>query len=170
MADPRDTEVIQPYQGNVYAGHLSTPISDSGVVRTFVNNLPAYRKGISSLQRGLEVGAAHGYFLVGPWVLLGPLRDSGESANLGGLLAGIGLVLISTIALTAYGLVAFPKDGSEAAYIKDDQRTPADMKTGSGWSQYTVGFFIGAMGGAFVAYFLLDNFSGVDAAFRGLIN
>ena len=76
MAETKNMQYIQPYNDDVYVGHLSTPISDSNFTRTFINNLPAYREGISPILRGLEIGMAHGYFLVGPWTLLGPLRDS----------------------------------------------------------------------------------------------
>ncbi|PSP16709.1 MAG: photosystem I reaction center protein subunit XI [Cyanobacteria bacterium QS_8_64_29] len=170
MADPRDTELIQPYGGDIFTGHLATPVSASNLTRTFVSNLPAYRRGISPILRGLEIGMAHGYFVIGPWVLLGPLRNSPENANLGGLMAGIGLILIATAALSAYGLVSFPADNSAADYVKNDERTPEALKTIQGWSQLTAGFFMGATGGAFVAYFLLENFDSLDAMLRGAVN
>lgn len=174
MADPRDQEFIGPYQGDVYAGHLSTPISDSGLVKAFINNLPIYRQGLAPFRRGLEVGAAHGYFLVGPWVLLGPLRDSEAASNLGALLSGIGLVLILTITLSIYGSVIFPREeegeDSRADYLKNDSRTPEDLKNSRGWSDYTAGFFIGGTGGAIVAYLLIENFAAIDSMFRGMVN
>jgi photosystem I subunit 11 len=80
MSDPRNAELIQPYNGDPFTGHLSTPISDSAFTRAFISNLPAYRKGLAPLVRGLEIGLAHGYFLIGPWVKLGPLRDSDAAA------------------------------------------------------------------------------------------
>lgn len=100
---------------------------------------------------------AHGYFLIGPWVKLGPLRDS-DVANLGGLISGIALILIATACLAAYGLVSFQKGGSSSD----------PLKTTEGWSQFTAGFFVGAMGAAFVAFFLLENFSVVDGIMTGL--
>jgi photosystem I subunit XI len=155
MAD----ELIKPYNGDPFVGHLSTPISDSAFTRNFIGNLPAYRKGVSPLLRGLEVGLAHGYFLIGPWVKLGPLRDS-DVAALGGLISGAALIAIATICLSAYGLVTFQDE------------TPSDdpLKTSEGWGQFTGGFFVGAMSSAFVAYFLLANFSIVDGIFRGGFN
>ncbi|XFA72464.1 photosystem I reaction center protein subunit XI [Thermosynechococcaceae cyanobacterium Okahandja] len=155
MAD----ELVKPYNGDPFVGHLSTPISDSGLVKAFISNLPAYRQGLSPILRGLEVGMAHGYFLIGPWVKLGPLRDS-DVANLGGLISGIALILVATACLAAYGLVSFQKanSGGDA------------LKTGEGWSQFTAGFFVGAMGGAFVAFFLLENFAVVDGIMTGLFN
>lgn len=161
MADARDMEMIQPYQGDPFVGHLSTPISDSAFTRAFIGNLPAYRKGLSPILRGLEIGMAHGYFLVGPWIKLGPLRDYPEAANLGGLISALALILIATVCLSAYGLVSFQNDAPNAT---------DSLKSSEGWSQFTAGFFVGAMGGAFFAYFLLENFTGVDAIFRGLVN
>ncbi|MCG5061689.1 MAG: photosystem I reaction center protein subunit XI [Limnoraphis sp. WC205] len=157
--DARDSGFVQPYKGDPFVGHLSTPISDSDFTRAFIGNLPAYRKGLSPLLRGLEVGMAHGYFISGPWVKFGPLRDS-ASANLGGLISGMALILIATACLSAYGLVSFQKKSEGADFLQTDE----------GWSQFAGGFFIGAMGGAFVAFFLLENFSVVDDIFRGIVN
>ncbi len=154
-------ELIKPYNGDPFVGNLSTPISDSDFTRAFIGNLPAYRKGLSPLLRGLEVGMAHGYFLVGPWIKLGPLRDHASAANLGGLISAIGLILIATICLSVYGLVTFQKGDSDAG---------DSLQTSEGWSQFAGGFFVGAMGGAFVAFFLLENLNLVDSMFRGLVN
>ncbi|MGB7441882.1 MAG: photosystem I reaction center protein subunit XI [Coleofasciculaceae cyanobacterium] len=167
MADPRNKELIQAYNGDPFVGHLSTPISDSGVVNAYLNNLPIYRRGISPLLRGLEIGMAHGYFLIGPWTLLGPLREYPDAASLGGLISGLALILIATACLAAYGIAHF-QEGSAPA--KQNARTPDAMLTEDGWSQFTGGFFVGAMGGAFVAYFLLENFDIVDQIFRGVVN
>jgi len=159
MANSRDIEMIQPYEGDPFVGHLSTPISDSAFTRTFIGNLPAYRKGLSPLLRGLEIGMAHGYFVGGPWVIFGPLRDS-EYAHLGGLINGITLILIATVCLSSYGLVTFQGKSSEGD----------SLQTGEGWSQFAGGFFVGGMGGAFVAYFLMENYTVVDGIMRGLFN
>ncbi len=160
MPEATDTGFVQPYNGDPFVGHLSTPISDSDFTRTFIGNLPIYRQGLSPILRGLEIGMAHGYFIVGPWTKLGPLRD-GATANLGGLISAIALILIATICLSAYGIVSFQGDSPEGA---------DPLKTSEGWSQLTGGFFIGGMGGAFVAYFLIENFELVDSMFRGFVN
>lgn len=167
MADPRDTEMVKPYNGDPFVGHLATPISASDFTKTFIGNLPAYRKGVSPLIRGLEVGLAHGYFLVGPWIKLGPLRDYAEAANLGGLISALSLVLIATACMSVYGLVSF---GQDSGYPSKNPQAPSDLKTAEGWSQFTGGFFLGGMAGAFAAYFLLENFAGIDAIFRGVVN
>ncbi|MBE9039328.1 photosystem I reaction center protein subunit XI [Oscillatoriales cyanobacterium LEGE 11467] len=160
MSDPRNTEMVQPYNGDPLVGHLSTPISDSAFTRAFIGNLPAYRKGLSPILRGLEIGMAHGYFIIGPWTVLGPLRDS-EVAALGGLISGLALLLLATVCLSVYGIVSFQGDAAQG----DDP-----LKTADGWSQLTAGFFVGGMGGAFVAFFLLQNFEVVDSIFRGSVN
>ena len=159
MADATDRGLIQPYNGDPFVGHLSTPISDSALTRAWINNLPAYRKGLSPILRGLEVGMAHGYFIIGPWAKLGPLRDD-PNAYLGALISTIALILVATICLSAYGLASFQGNKNDSD----------PMKTAEGWSQFGGGFFVGAMGAAFVAFFLLENFDVVDSIFRGLIN
>lgn len=154
------TQVVHPYKNDPFTGHLSTPISDSDFTRAFIGNLPAYRKGLSPLIRGLEIGMAHGYFLVGPWTLLGPLRDS-EHAYLGALISALALILVATVALSSYGSVTFQ---NESGGGKDS------LQTADGWSQFASGFFVGASGGACVAYFLLENLNVIDGIFRGGFN
>jgi photosystem I subunit 11 len=160
MAQSANLDLIKPY-GDPQVGHLATPISASGFTEAFIGNLPAYRKGLSPILRGLEVGMAHGYFLIGPWTLLGPLRDS-EYANLGGLISGIAMVLIATACLAAYGIVSFQGDSSAS--------NGNALQSSEGWSQFAAGFFVGGMGGAFVAYFLMENLGVVDGIMRGVFN
>ncbi len=139
--------LVTAYKNDPFVGHLSTPVSDSAFTRALIGNLPAYRKGLSPLLRGLEVGMAHGYFLVGPWTLLGPLRHTNMAA-MAGLVGAIGLVMIATICLSAYGMVTFHNDESGKSH---------DLQSAQGWSKFSGGFFIGATGGAFFAYLILTN-------------
>ena len=162
-----DHDFVTAYNGDPFVGNLATPISASGFTKAFIGNLPAYRPGLSAIVRGLEVGLAHGYFLVGPEIIFGPLRDYPEAANLGGLITALVIVLLGTLGMSAYGLVSFKPDTSHPSA---NPNTPEALKTADGWSQFTAGFFLGGMGGAFVAYFLLENFKGIDAIFRGLVN
>jgi photosystem I subunit XI len=152
-------ELIKPYNGDPFVGNLSTPISDSAFTKAFIGNLPAYRKGLSPILRGLEIGMAHGYFLSNPWFKFGPLRDS-DVAALGALISGIALIMLATACLSAYGIVSFQKGES----------TTDSLQTSEGWSQFSAGFFVGATGGAFVSYFLLENFPVVDGIMKGLFN
>jgi photosystem I subunit XI len=132
-------------------GNLLTPINNSGFSKFFIGNLPAYRQGLEPQTRGLEVGMAHGFFLYGPFTVLGPLRDSTTIApELAGLLATVGLVVILTITLSMYAFSQPRKD---------------DWLGGEkGWSQFASGFLIGGSGGAATAYFLTTNLSLLMAA------
>lgn len=159
MPESGYTQVVGPYNGDPFVGNLATPISASGFTKAFIGNLPAYRPGLSPLLRGLEIGLAHGYFLVGPWTILGPLRDS-EVASLGGLISALAVVILGTAALASYGIVSFQGKSGGADTLQSSE----------GWSQFAAGFFVGGTGGAFVAYFLLANFSVVDGIFRGGFN
>ena len=87
------------HAGDPQVGNLATPLNSSDFSKAFIRNLPAYRSGLSGFRRGLEVGMAHGYFIYGPFLLLGPLRNS-EVADIAGLLASVGLISILTVALS----------------------------------------------------------------------
>lgn len=130
-------------------GNLATTINASGFTKTLINNLPAYRRGLSANRRGLEVGMAHGYFLYGPFALLGPLRNT-ELASIAGLLAAVGLITVLTIGLSLHGAVRTEK----ATATLTTPQPPVDFATTEGWSEFASGFLIGGCGGAFFAYFL----------------
>lgn len=151
--DPRNREVV--HQGaNVEDGNLATPVNASPLVRTFINNLPAYRQGLSSLRRGLEVGVAHGYWLIGPFAKLGPLRAT-DIANLAGLLSTIGLIGVSTLAISLYAWSNPPAP----TRIITAPNPAAAFNTLEGWNEYATGFLFGGIGGAALAYFLLSGIS-----------
>lgn len=150
-SDPRNRTVVHP--GNdPYDGNLATPINSSGFTRAFINNLPAYRQGITVFRRGLEVGLAHGFWIIGPFVKLSPLRNT-EVANLAGLLSAIGLIIISTLAISLYGNSNPPNPTPTIT----TPNPPAELNTSEGWNDYGSGFLIGGIGGALFAYFLLAN-------------
>lgn len=138
------SEFIKPYNNDPFVGNLATPITSSAFTRTWLLNLPIYRKGLSPLLRGLEIGMAHGYFLLGPFYILGPLRNS-EVALLSGLLSTFGLIIILAAALTMYGIVSFDDEGTDP------------LQTSQGWSSFTAGFLIGGAGGAGFVYLLILN-------------
>lgn len=163
MPETAYKQVVQPYNGDPFVGHLSTPISDSGFTKAFIGSLPAYRKGLSPIGRGLEIGLAHGYFLVGPEVIFGTNRDFPGEPYLAALLTAIVIVLLGTIGMNAHGLTT---QKSAADNPSETDR----LKTSEGWNEFASGFFIGGMSSAFLAYFLLEKFQGVDAIFRGLVN
>jgi len=139
------SEFVKPYNNDPFVGNLSTPVTTSTATKLYLGNLPIYRKGLSPLMRGLEIGMAHGYFLIGPFYILGPMRNT-ENALLIGFIAALGLIFILTIGLTTYGLASF-QDTQESGLLESSK----------GWRQFTSGFFIGAFGGDIVAYLLLSN-------------
>jgi photosystem I subunit 11 len=115
-------------------------------------HLPAYRRGISAQRRGLEVGLAHGYWFVGPFAYGNPLRNT-DTGNLVGLLSAIGLVVISTLAISLYAASNPPKPIATIT----TPNPPAAFNDQEGWNKYASGFLIGGLGGAVVAYFLIEN-------------
>lgn len=140
---------IRPYNDDPFVGHLATPITSSSVTKTILQNLPAYRFGLTPLLRGLEIGLAHGYFLIGPFVKLGPLRNS-EIALLSGFLSTIGLIVILTIGLTIYGVVAFNQEKTQL--VKGNE-----LQTKKAWDQFKGGFFVGACGSAGFGFICLSS-------------
>jgi len=141
---------IKPYNDDPFVGHLATPITSSAVTRSILQNLPAYRFGLTPLLRGLEIGLAHGYFLIGPFVKLGPLRNS-DIALYAGFLSTIGLIIILTLGLTIYGIAAFGQEKSESS------TTGTDLQTKKAWDQFKGGFFVGACGSAGFAFICLSS-------------
>ena len=90
-------QVVQSINGEDPCIHrqplVKTPVTSSPLVAWYLFNLPAHRTAISPLLRGIEVGLAHGYLLVGSFALTGPLCNTpihGQAGTLG----AIGLVSI----------------------------------------------------------------------------
>jgi photosystem I subunit XI len=136
---------IKPYNDDPFVGNLATPVSTSSFTKNLLSNLPAYRVGLSPILRGLEIGLTHGYFLVGPFYKLGPLRNS-DVALLSGFFASIGLIFIMTACLAIYGVVSF------------EENQPSDqLQSSKGWRQFTSGWLVGAVAGSSFAYILISN-------------
>ncbi|MEI6328136.1 MAG: photosystem I reaction center subunit XI [Pseudanabaena sp.] len=154
------TDFVKAFKNDPQLGNLSTPVSDSAIVKAFIGNLPAYRKGLSPSRRGLEIGMAHGYFIYGPFALLGPLRNT-ELASLAGLLATVASVVLLTLALSLYGATATKLISSSAV------EAPEELGNSSGWSEFSSSFLLGGAGGAAFAYFL--NYLEPMQKFGGLL-
>lgn len=163
-SDPRNREVVFPQGRDPQNSNLETPINASGLVKWYINNLPAYRPGITPLRRGLEAGMAHGYWLIGPFAKLGPLRDT-DVANLAGLLSTLSTVAISTAAISLY---AASKPPQPVATVTTNYKVPDVFKSQEGWNTYASGFLVGGIGGAVFAYFLLANIEIIQNIFSGI--
>jgi photosystem II CP43 chlorophyll apoprotein len=158
--DFKQGQIVRP-AGDPQIGNLETPINSLDITLNFLKNLPIYRPGLSPLFRGLEVGMAHGYWLVGPFMKLGPLRNA-QNANLMGFLATCGLILIMTVCLSLYGSVSFINQLKTLPQTKTNSalntlEVPDSLKTADAWSQFSGSFLVGGIGGAFFAYQLLSN-------------
>ena len=141
-------ELINAYRNDPFVGHLATPISGSNATKAFLGNLPAYRPNLSANLRGLEIGAAHGYWLVGPFIECGPLRNT-DNAVLAGFLSTEGLICILATGLVAYG---------KATFVDGNDIEGNSFETKSGWEDLTNGFIAGATAGAVIASFLVGKF------------
>eukprot|EP00244_Chara_vulgaris_P010427 TRINITY_DN47_c0_g1_i6.p1 TRINITY_DN47_c0_g1~~TRINITY_DN47_c0_g1_i6.p1 ORF type:complete len:233 (+),score=31.31 TRINITY_DN47_c0_g1_i6:350-1048(+) len=152
--------VVEPLNGDPFIGMFETPVTSSPLIGWFLSNLPAYQTSVSPLLRGVEVGLAHGYLLVGPFVRLGPLRNT-DMALSAGSAAAAGLVVILSVCLSMYGIVTFP-EGSSSGGLKTLTLTGRakeedKLQTSEGWSGFTGGFIFGGLSGVAWAYFLLNN-------------
>jgi len=147
-------DVVKP-AGDPQIGNLATPINSSGVTRAFINNLPAYRAGLSAQRRGLEIGMAHGYLLFGPFTFTSQFRNS-PIADIVGLLEAVSLIVILTLCLSVYSSVGV---GKPIATVTTPQ-PPTDLSTKEGWSDFSSGFLVGGIGGAafaYVVYFVVQS-------------
>ena len=160
---------IQPYRNNPWLGNLATPINSSKLAKAYINNLPAYRPGLTPFLRGLEIGMAHGYFLVGPEVVVGPLRETAHGANLSGLITAIYITVSACLGISIFALSTFQGNpqGAYGSYSRDPLRP---MRKKEDWFQLSGGILLGSTGGAIFAYMLLENFDELDAILRGAVN
>ncbi|WP_316432603.1 chlorophyll a/b binding light-harvesting protein [Leptolyngbya sp. NK1-12] len=140
--------IVQPFRGNVQLGNLATPVNNSDVSLNWIRTLPIYRQGLNPITRGLEIGMAHGYLLLGPFLKLGPLRNT-DSALVAGASSAIGLVVILSICLLIYGVSVF------RGRRKPVGELPSNLQTSQAWSLFTSGFLIGGIGGVIFASFIL---------------
>lgn len=150
--DPRNQEMVHPPFGDAQIGNLETPINASAFTKAYINNLPAYRRGLSPQRRGLEVGLAHGYWLLGPFAVLNPLRET-EVGLMVGLFSTISTLLVCTLAISLYASVNPPNPLATVT----TPNPPEALKTSEGWNEYAGGFLVGGVGGALVAYAILAN-------------
>jgi len=157
-------DVIHP-AGDPQIGNLATPINSSDFTKALINNLPAYRAGLSAQRRGLEIGMAHGYLLFGPFAFTSQFRNSGV-ADLVGLIEAVILVVILTVCLSLYGSVGVQKPISTIT----TPHPPEALSTSEGWSEFAGSFLVGGIGGAGFAYLVYEVVkSGVFQTFGNLL-
>lgn len=120
--------------------------------------LPAYRTGVSPLLRGVEIGLAHGFFLPGPFIKLGPLRNT-PKAEIAGTLSGMGVVAILAACLAMYGAVSFQEEeplGRKTLTGREVSKDP--LQSEEGWQRFTAGFTFGGFSGALFCYSMLLSY------------
>ena len=144
--DLTQKQVVQTL--DLQVGNLETPVNSSAAVQWLIGNLPIYRPGLSAFRRGLEIGMAHGYFILGPFVLLGPMRTTDEAFSVG-LLASLVLVVVMKGALDMYGSATFTQGRTPSGL---SSQVPAALQTLEGWRQFSLAILIGGIGGAIFAH------------------
>ncbi len=150
--EPQFAGIVQPYGNDPMAGNLATPVNNSDLTLRWVNNLPIYRTGLSPVTRGLEIGMAHGYLLLGPFLKLGPLRAT-DQALLAGFSSASALVMILSLCLYVYGVAMFQGRRQPAGVL------PQNLKDYRAWSLFSSGFLVGGLGGVGFACFILLEIS-----------
>jgi len=133
----------EPFAGD----QVQILVRDSGFSKQFLDNLAFYRQGLKPWQRGFEIGLAHGYFIIGPFVSLGPLRNTPEAATIG-LLAGVATIYAATIGGLILGTTVKP-----TIFDKPGQQP------GEGYQEMIRWHAIGGTGGAAFAHILLTLFA-----------
>jgi photosystem I subunit 11 len=157
------TDVVKPAD-DPQIGNLATPINSSPFTKALINNLPAYRAGLSPQRRGLEIGMAHGYLLYGPFAVTSQFRNTPVS-DVVGLIEAVILVVILTVCLSLY---AGSKPKSPISTVTNPN-PPSSLETSEGWSEFAGSFLIGGIGGAAFAYIVYEIFkSGVLQTFGNL--
>lgn len=129
-------------------------VNQSGLAKAYLSVLPAYRSGLSPERRGLEIGLFHGYWLIGPFAKLGPLRDT-DIANLAGLFSTIGLVTIAALSLLVYAASnpPLPTETLTTPKPPEDLKNPA-VETRV-WGNFAIGFLVGGIAGGVLGYLVL---------------
>ncbi|KAK8958118.1 hypothetical protein KSP40_PGU017525 [Platanthera guangdongensis] len=142
QAEKSTYQVIQPINNDPFIGTWR-PRSHPAQSSLGTSNLPAYRTVVSPLLHGIEVGLAHGFFLVGPFVKTGPLRNT-EFAGAAGSIAAGGLVVILTVCLSMYDIATFNEgepSTAPAITLTSRKKVADKLQTAEGWAQYSGGFF-----------------------------
>lgn len=132
----------EPFAGD----QTMSPFTDGYFAKQYVAAMAFYREGLKPWQRGLEIGMAHGYFIIGPFVSLGPLRATPEAATVG-LLCGVAIIGLASVGGLLFG-----------ATIKPTRFDKEGDKPAAGWQEMMNWHAVGGLGGAGFAHALLTVF------------
>lgn len=141
------------------AARMNVTQANSDFSLKFLSNLPIYRRGMAPISRGLEVGMAHGYWLLGAFAWISAWRGS-DTATLTGLITTSLLIVAIAVGLSLYGSTRYEQHLETVprpAMVTAVPYAPEAIQTAEGWSLFTSGFLIGGIGGAIFAYLLLSN-------------
>lgn len=140
-----DFEVINSFQEDPFVGHLSTPITASNLVNSYLLTLPIYQKKLSPFLVGSSIGLSHGFFLIGPFFSFGPLRNT-EYSLFFAFLAAIGLISILALSILIYKIVRF---NTKSLLVQNKNFTKSD------WNQILSGFCLGGVIGITISTIFL---------------
>merc|ERR1712087_671199 len=159
LAAQEKTQVIQPLNGDPFIGMLETPITSAPIVTKYLSYLPCYRLSVSTNARGVEVGLAHGFFMPGPFIKFGPLRNVEGSAEIAGCMSAAGLVLILTVCLSMYGATSFQrKNVIGVKTLSGRLLVPDELFSSDGWAKFTSGWVVGGLSGVMYCYLCTQLF------------
>lgn len=144
---------------------LSTPVTASIATNWYLEKLPIFNRSLHPVGKGYRIGITHGYFLLGPFYIFGPLRNS-ENALLAGLESEIALIVILTIALNIYGIARFSNPKRNPSEFTYDEQTDSyieyknwfdcrGLESFRSCKKFALGFFIGALEGSLIAAYIL---------------
>jgi len=136
----------EPFAGD----QVRSLVTDGKFALDFLDNMAWYRKGLKPWQRGIEIGMAHGYFIIGPFTSLGPLRNTPEAATVG-LLAGCACIAAASLGGLGFSTVMKPK----LPWIDE---TASSKAPGAGFTELVNWHLVGGLGGAGFAHALITIF------------
>jgi hypothetical protein len=140
----------EPFAGDL----VQTPVTDGRWSKQYLAAMAFYREGLKPWQGGIDIGMAHCYFLICPFVSLGPLRNTPEGATVG-LLCGVAVIGIVSVGGLIFGTTMKP--------TRFDQEGD---KPAAGFIEMINWHAIGGLGGAGFAHALLTLFGSL-AAYSG---
>jgi len=129
-----------------FSGEIRTIVTE-GAGKKFQEAWAWGREGLKPWQRGLEIGMAHGYFLIGPFTVTGPLRATPEAATIG-LLCGAACIGLVSVGGLLYANTIRPTLFDEEGDVK-----------GAGFTKLVTWHAIGGVGGAGFAHALITLFT-----------